>query len=123
MASRSLDRSVILLLFLTLVLDFKPSYSPVKIRGESDLVLVALKAGQECHVAGNSPGVSRRSRMGSILPPCLKGKVFLSFSEFDTNCFLSNSTVGRHFRKSGPSEGSLRCVLERLPEKSKSNPM
>ena len=58
------------------MLDLKPSYSPVKTRGESDSVLVALKAGQECHVAGNSPGVSRRSRQGSILPPCLKGKVF-----------------------------------------------
>ena len=75
MASRSLDRSFILLL-----LDLKPSYSPVETRGESDLVLVALKTGQECHVAGNSPGVSCCSRKGSILPPCLKGKFFLSFS-------------------------------------------
>ena len=77
MANRSLDRSVILLLFLTLVLDLKPSYSPVETRRESDSVLVALKAGQECLVAGNSPGVSHRSRQGSILPPCLKGVILL----------------------------------------------
>ena len=29
-------------------------------------------------------------------------KGFLSFSEFDTNCFLSDTTVGQQFRKSGP---------------------
>ena len=66
------------------MLDLKPSYSPVETRGQSDSVLVALKAGQECHVAGNSPGVSRCSRQGSILPPWLKGKVF---------CHLVNLTL------------------------------
>ena len=59
MASGTLNRTVILTLFLTLVLDFEPFDSSVSIHNGSNSILIAL---------------SPLSRQTSTVPPSLKGK-------------------------------------------------
>ena len=120
---RTLNRTVILTLFLTLVLDFEPFDSSVSIHNGSNSILIALKADHRGIVARNSPGLSPRSRQTSTVPPSLKRKSLLSFTECSTDCFMSDSFVGRYIEKPRPGERSLWCVLERLLEKSKRNPM